>query len=296
MNIYLFGKTSLSGEVFYKYFNLKQKIYKIYSFSRDEKKGYKIDLKNPDSFSPINNENFIIVSFAPIWHLSDFLNYLFYQKNSCLKNLKGIIACSSSSAITKRFEFNNFDKNLARKLSISEKNIISISEKLNINCQIIRPTMIYGSFKEIQDNNISKILYIMRYLKIVFLPSDSGFRQPIHAYQLAEVVYILMLKSLKAKTKVSNNLINLGGDIVLNYYEIIESLKNSVGKNDAARNCLILKIPNRFFLILILPVMIFSPKSFAALSRICSNLSGFKKACEITGNKPRIFPFSKDLN
>ena len=295
MHIYLFGKTSLSGEVFYKYLNLKQKKYKIHYFSRDEEKGYKIDLKNPDSFSLINNEDFILISFAPIWHLADFLNYLFYQENSILKNLKGIIACSSTSALTKRFEFNSYDKNLAKKLLISEKKIISISEKLNINCQIIRPTMIYGSFKEIKDNNISKILYIMRHFKIVFLPSNPGLRQPIHANQLAEVVYFLMLKSLKAKTKVSNNLINLGGDIILNYQEIIESLKNSVGKNDPARKCLILKIPNRLFLVCILPVMIFSPKSFAALSRICSNLSGFEKACEITGNKPRTFPFSKDF-
>ena len=130
-----------------------------------------------------------------------FFKLFVLSKNSCLKKLKGIIACSSTSAITKRFEFNTFDKNLAKKLSISEKNIISISEKLNINCQIIRPTMIYGSFNQIQDNNISKILFIMRHLKIVFLPSNSGFRQPIHAYQLAEVIYFLMMKSLKAKIK-----------------------------------------------------------------------------------------------
>ena len=135
----------------------------------------------------------------------------------------------------------------------------------------------------------------MRHLKIVFLPSDSGLRQPIHANQLAEVVYFLMLKSLKAKTKVSNNLINLGGDVILNYHEITECLKNSVGNNDPARKCLILKIPNRLFFVFIFPVMIFSPKSFAALSRICSNLSGFEKACDITRNKPRSFPFSKDL-
>ena len=119
MNIYLFGKTSLSGEVFYKYFNLKQKKYKIHSFSRNQNKGHKINLNNPDSFSLINNEEFIIISFAPIWHLADFLDYLFYQKNSCLKKLKGIIACSSTSAITKRYEFNTFDKNLAKNLSIS---------------------------------------------------------------------------------------------------------------------------------------------------------------------------------
>ena len=296
MNIYLFGKTSLSGEVFYDYFNLKNTKYKIYSFSRDEKKGYKVDLRNPNTFSLINNDEFILISFAPIWHLADFLNDLFDHKKSKLINLKGIIACSSTSALTKRFESNNYDKNLVKNLLRSEKKIISIAEKLNINCQIIRPTMIYGSFKEIKDNNISRILYFMRNLKIVFLPSKTGLRQPIHAYQLAEVVYLLMLKSFKAKTKVSNIFINLGGDIILNYSEIIESLKNSVGKNDAARKCIILKIPNRFYLISILPVMIFSPKSFAALSRICSDLSGFVKACDITRNKPRSFPFSKELN
>ena len=294
MNIYLFGKTSLSGEVFYNYFNLKKTKYKIHSFSRDEKKGHKVDLKNPNTFSLLNNDEFILISFAPIWHLADFLNYLFYKKSS-LKNLKGIITCSSTSALTKRFECNNYDKNLAKKLLSSEGKIISIAEKLNINCQIIRPTMIYGSFKEIKDNNISKILLIMRHFRIVFLPSNSGLRQPIHTYQLAEVVYFLMLKSLKEKNKVSNNLINLGGDIILNYQEIIESLKNSLGKNNPARKCLILKIPNRLFLVCILPVMFFSPKSFAALSRICADLSGFIKACEITGNKPRSFPLSKEL-
>ena len=295
MNIYLFGKCSLSGEFFYNYFNLKNTKYKIHSFSRDEKKGYKVDLKNPNTFSLINNDEFILISFAPIWLLADFLNNLFSHKNHKLINLKGIIACSSTSALTKRFESNNYDKNLAKKLLRSEKKIISIAEKLNINCQIIRPTMIYGSFKDINDNNISKILFLMRHLKIVLLPSNTGLRQPIHAYQLAEVVYFLMLKSLKAKTKVNNIFINLGGDIILNYDEIIQSLKKSLGKNDAARKCIILKIPNRFYLISILPIMVFSPKYFAALSRICSDLSGFENACEITSNKPRSFPFSKDF-
>ena len=295
MNIYLFGKTSLSGEFFYKLLKLKQIEYKIHSFSRDEKKGYKLDLKDPDSFSIINNEDFILISFAPIWHLAEFLHYLFHQRNSRLANLKGIIACSSSSALTKRFEFNNFDKKLAQNLLISERKIISIADKLNINCQIIRPTMIYGSFKEIKDNNICKILFIMKHLKIVLLPSNSGLRQPIHAYQLAEVVYFLMMRLIKTKTKISNNFINLGGDIILNYHELLKSLKNSVGENNAARKCLILKIPNRLFFIFIMPVMIFSPKSFAALSRICSNLAGFEKACEITGSKPRGFPFSNDF-
>ena len=96
MNIYLFGKTSLSGEAFYKFFNFQNSKYKIYSFSRDKKRGYKLDLKKPDSFSPLDNEEFILISFAPIWHFAYFLNYLFYHQNFKLVKLKGIIICSHS--------------------------------------------------------------------------------------------------------------------------------------------------------------------------------------------------------
>ena len=53
-----------------------------------------------------------------------------------------------------------------------------------------------------------------------------------------------------------------------------------------------IKNSNRFFSF-ILPVMIFSPKTFPALSRICSNLSGFR-GIVITETSHRFF--SKDFN
>ena len=76
MNIYLFGKTSLSGEAFYKILNSEKPKIKIHSFSRADKNGNKLDLKEPKSFSLINKEKFKIISFAPIWELSYFLNYI----------------------------------------------------------------------------------------------------------------------------------------------------------------------------------------------------------------------------
>ena len=56
--------------------------------------------------------------------------------------------------------------------------------------------MIYGLVNGIEDKNISKILLIMRSLKFIVLPSNSGMRQPIHSIQLAKVVFCLMNKSL----------------------------------------------------------------------------------------------------
>ena len=71
---------------------------------------------------------------------------------------------------------------------------------------------------------------------------------------------------------------------------MLETLKGSLKNNDKAKRCLILKVPNKLFYILVSPILVISPKYFAALSRICSNLSGFNKACSITKTNPKPFP------
>ena len=293
MNIYLFGKTSLAGEVFYNFFQTDK--IKIFPFSRKDRNSIKLNLKEPKSFEVINGEKFKIISFAPIWDLSYFLNYLFQNQKYKLENLEGVIACSSTSALTKRFESNYFDKKLSETLIRSENTIMQITNELKITCQIVRPTMIYGSFKGIKDKNISKILFIMRSLRFIVLPSNSGTRQPIHAMQLAEVVFYLLTKYPDDKNKAKSKIINVGGDEILDYVQMVNHLKDSLDKNDRAKNCLVLKIPNRFFFIFILPVMLFSPRTFAALSRVCANLSGFKKTYEITNTKLIKFPCSRNL-
>ena len=120
-------------------------------------------------------------------------------------------------------------------------------------------------------------------------------RQPIHAVQLAEVVFYLISKTKSKNKRERNQIINVGGDYILDYFEIIKLLKDSLNKQDNAKKCLVIKIPNRLFFIFISPIILFSPKNFAALSRVCANLSGFKKACEITNTFPKKFPFSEGL-
>ena len=122
------------------------------------------------------------------------------------------------------------------------------------------------------------------------MPSNTGDRQPIHAIQLAEVVYFIMKKFLISKRKPNINCINIGGDQTLDFGQMINTLKDSLKVNDRAKRCVIIKIPNRLFFILISPIMILSPKYFASLARICSNLSGFDKACDITKTEPKSFP------
>lgn len=289
MNIYLFGKTSLSGESFFKIFH-SEKI-KIYPFSREDVNCSKLNLREPRSFALINSEKFKIVSFAPIWDLSYFLNYLFINDKNKLDNLEEVIACSSTSSLTKRFEFNNFDKNLSETLIKSEKTIMGISKELKIRCRIVRPTMIYGSINGKKDKNISTILRIMRLSRFIVLPSNPGLRQPIHAIQLANVFYSLIGGSINNQNKINSEIINVGGDQILDFGKMLKTLQDSLNSKDKAKKCLIVQIPNKIFLILASPVIIISPKYFASICRICSNLSGFNKACQITKTLPINFPF-----
>ena len=120
MNIHLFGVSNSTGQAF---INLIKKSYpftKIIIFSRDQKSNY-ADLDDVSSYEPSNNDNYVLVSFAPVWKISNFLKNLFKNNFSKFEKIKGLIICSSSSVLTKRFSYNNFDKELALKLKNSEE-------------------------------------------------------------------------------------------------------------------------------------------------------------------------------
>ena len=156
-NIHLLGSSTLSGKSFC--FENKSK-YKIISYSRKNKKDIYLDINNIRSYSNIDFElfdNSFIVSFAPIWETAKFFEIISRLQNKKTRKLKGIILCSSSSVVTKRFAINTKDKNLFKSLLDSENKIINLSNKLNIPCLILRPTIIYGSQDKLKDNNLLKL-------------------------------------------------------------------------------------------------------------------------------------------
>ena len=67
------------------------------------------------------NQDFIIISLAPIWLIVPYLEYIFHKRYLDKKNVKGIIITSSTSIITKKYSWNRFDKNLYGKLMFWEK-------------------------------------------------------------------------------------------------------------------------------------------------------------------------------
>ena len=245
------------------------------------------------------NEDFLLVSFAPIWKLAKFLDYFKNKNPEKLTFLKGIIACSSSSLHTKRFSFSKFDKKLYEKLNNSELiitkiyhfgslSIFSDKKKLNISTED-------GSIDEIEGIHIIDAS-LLKNLPLLLIPSESGLRQPIHSYQLALVAFYKTKEFIKSSKKVITT-ITLGGDITLSYKQILDSLnnENKIFKNK--RKCLILEIPNRIYYFLLSPLLLFKPKWFAALLRLNSNLSGFRTVSEFTKKPKRKFPLLRsDFN
>ena len=252
------------------------------------------DLLDPARFHPVSGHSSLPsawISFAPIWLFAPFVYYLANHHPERLRHVRCIIACSSSSVITKRFAFNRFDRQLASKLLTNEDELVAICKSLSISCCVIRPTMIYGEIGLYKDQNLSTILRMLRRFPLIPIPSDTGMRQPIHVSQLAAVAYHLALESISSK--IAYRLaprIAVGGDTTLSYKDMIVALKNSQPLDDRSHHCLLIPIPNRIFFLLVSPLLLISPKAYEAVLRISTNLSAFTPASDLLGVDPQDFP------
>ena len=284
-SVHLFGYTSLTGRYIREIANAQKLKIKYYCNSKDIKDCTFIDLKDYKSFN-INSQkrNQILLSLTPIWHFSDFFENLSNHKPHYLHYISRLIVTSSSSVETKKYSFSEFDKYLYIRLKKAEEKLIKICSEFGINLYILRPTLIYGQLGEYKDKNLSKIVTLMRSLPFLLIPNQSGLRQPIHAKQLAELcLFLANNENEKAKQKFLA--FTFGGDTSISYFEMILLIRNSLGNGDKGKNCKLLKVPKRLFILLINPISIFSPKIFESLLRIFSNLSGFKSVSQIMNRK-----------
>ena len=253
------------------------------------------DLSEPSDFHPAGYPNVpsIWISFAPIWLFAPFLETLIKNHPDRLQDVRGVIACSSSSTITKRFAANRFDRELFERLTRAEDSLLETCRMLDVPCRILRPTLIYGKYGSFCDRNLSRLLVMLRSLPLIPLPAETGLRQPIHASQLAAVSLHL------AKALYGDGLddslperIALGGDTTLTYADIFRTIQNAQPSGDPARRCYFLIIPNRLYFLLAAPLLLRSPKAYEAVLRMGSNLSGFIPAHEILGSQVQPFPVS----
>lgn len=293
MKIFLFGATNPTGSSFLDL----TKTCEIHVLGRKPPTNLSGSFSYCDlvevSETAISQFDGVLVSFAPIWLFASYIHQLFHSRREKFSCLKGIIACSSSSYATKRFAFNEYDKQLSCKLSQAHEIITSICTTLNMPCQILAPTLVYGSVNNYSDGNISKILRVMQKSPIIILPRRTGLRQPIHAKQLALIAYLKTIQIYTGNSSVNEpRVLTLGGDSILTYKDMIHRLSSVLDPAHKVQNCRVLCIPDRLYYFLVLPVLLINPKLFEALLRIQSDLAHFKMAHEILDDIPHEFPVS----
>ena len=294
MNIYLFGSTTPSGYAFEQAVSGVSLFDSLTSFTRASDTTSHVDLSNPTSYQPAlasASDPHICISFAPIWLFSYFLDSLYQASPEYFDSIKGVIACSSSSAITKRFSFDKQDRELSARLLSAEEKLLFLCDRLSVPCTILRPTLIYGCVGPYVDRNISRLIQLMRLFPVIPFPASTGFRQPIHASQLADVALKLAVDmSQNSPSERSCAVINLGGDTTLTYRHMLRRIQEALPSSNKASQARLLSIPNRVFYAFCLPLLLFSPNRFAAVLRIAANLSGFTTASSILSASPKRFP------
>lgn len=292
LNVHLFGAATPTGQSLVN--QLANASFKshLYAYSRGSKVNY-VDFAKPAKFVPSGDIKApsIWINFGPIWLFSPFLEHLASKSPECLAGIHGLIACSSSSALTKRFAFNAFDRELVSLLNTAENQLLKTCQRLKIPCRILQPTLIYGQVGDYGDRNLSRILHQLRRLPFLPLPAQAGLRQPIHASQLSAVALHIATQFSESSCQQSlPDRIALGGDTTLTYYEMIRDLQQAQYESDPARRCRLMSIPSRLFFLLAAPLLLSSPKAFEAVLRMGANLSGFTPAHQLLGSEPKRFP------
>ena len=292
LNLYIYGANSLVGKYLKSSLEDNSNVNSIQIFGREKVNGTKIlDLEDPlTAKSHKFKKNAILINLAPIWSFSKYLVFLDKLSLQSKINIKKVITCSSSSVLTKKYSNNKKEKDLVHKICESEQTIISFSKKNQFTYNILRPTLIYGRYGEITDKNISKIKFFLKILPFLILPKQTGFRQPIHASQLVNIInYLLDNENHK------NKILNVGGDENISYQIMIERIIELNFEKNKFIKCPIFQIPNRIFYFTLSILIILNPNLYSAIYRIGSDLSGFRKAHSITNSKALPFPV-KDKN
>ena len=292
MELHLFGAATTTGEAFRQQAANAELPWSLYPYSR-RSATTPADFINPSAFRPAGNPCVpaLWISFGPIWLLAPFLEELTLHHPERLAGMRGLIACSSSSAITKRFAANRFDRELVARLRGAEEQLLSTCRRLQVPCHILQPTLIYGQAGPYGDRNLSRLLQLLQRLPFLPLPVETGLRQPIHASQLAAVA-LNMAEQLRGSACDPSlpERITLGGDTTLTYASMVRALQQEQPADDPARRCRLLPIPNRLFYSLAAPLLLRSPKAFEAVLRMGANLSGFTPAHQLLGREPQPFP------
>ena len=157
------------------------------------------------------------ICLAPIWFLPEHFSLL----KSC--DASHVVAVSSTSRFTKGESSDPAERKLVENIAENEKRLTAWAEKEKLTFTILRPTLVYGRGR---DKNISVIArFIKRFSFFPLLGKARGFRQPVHAQDVAFACLAALTSS-----KAANRSYNISGGEIVSYREMVGRIFLSVGR------------------------------------------------------------------
>ena len=214
--------------------------------------------------------------------MAPFLEALLARQPQALAGLRGVVACSSSSVITKRFAANRFDRELVQRLNKAQQQLLDTCVRLSVPARILAPTLIHGRTEHHADRNVEALRRLLRRLPLLPLPAHTGLRQPIAAADLAAVALEQGRAMLTGAA--DSAVLPLGGDETLSYRDMLERIQAG---DPRAAYCRLLALPTPLFQWLASPLLLVSPKTFEAVLRLSADLAGFTCVADLLGRPPQ---------
>ena len=167
-----------------------------------------LDLQAPVHEVPAESGT-ILLHTAGLWLLPDWL-----EKFREI-GVRRLVAFSSTSRFTKQSSVSVAERELARRLTLAENEVIEKCRRLGIQWTILRPTLIYGGLHG--DRNVEEIARVIRRFRMFpILGAAKGLRQPVSAMDLAKAC----LQVLDAPATCDKSY-NLSGGETLTYADMV---------------------------------------------------------------------------
>lgn len=221
----LLGATSLTGECLIR--KLIEYDWHVTAFSRDSITNKTLhpqitwqQFATMDS-TKVRNEGHEIRAWlcvAPIWVLSEHFDLL------SAYGARRIVVLSSTSRFTKNTSSDPNERKIAQQLIESEELLQTWAAAHEVECVILRPTLIYGYGR---DKNITEIAQFIR--RFGFFPlfgSACGLRQPIHVEDVAAACYAAL-----SRENLTNRTYNLSGAETLTYRAMVERVFTAMNRS-----------------------------------------------------------------
>ena len=155
-------------------------------------------------------------------HVAPLLTLPAYLESLSDLPLERVVACSSTSVVTKAGSPDPEERKLARDLAEAERSVRAHCEDRGIELVLLRPTLIYAPGR---DRSLERLAWFARRARFIPIAGrGDGLRQPVHAADVAAA-----LRAALERPHAAGRCYTVSGGETLSYREMVERVCQAAG-------------------------------------------------------------------